>query len=94
MHGTLLLRGSNVLSFATLENAWEGVFVLNLCIGRSKFPAGNSESNYFLKPSIFRPAVSLHPEVEELSVIYILLYIVDEAGRHDIDFGKEGLNND
>ena len=26
--------------------------------------------------------------------IYILLYIVDEAGRHDIDFGKEGLIND
>ena len=72
VQGTLLLRGSNVLSFATLVNACRvGVFVLNLCIGRSKFPAGNSESNYFLKPSIFHPAVSLHPEVEELSVIYV-----------------------
>ena len=25
---------------------------------------------------------------------YVLLYIVDNAGRHDIDFGREGLIND
>ena len=48
--GTLLLRGSNVLLFATLVNACRvGVFVLNLRIGRSKFPAGNSESFFFFK---------------------------------------------
>ena len=26
--------------------------------------------------------------------MYVLLYIVDNAGRHDIDFGREGFIND
>ena len=61
--------GSNVLSFATLVNACRvGVFVLDLCIGRFKFPGGNSEISPSL-PSNFHPAVSLNPEVEELSFV-------------------------
>ena len=62
-----------MLSFATLVNACRlGGFGLSLCSGRFRFPGGNSESNYFLKQSNFHPAVSLHPEVEELSMIWSL----------------------
>ena len=25
---------------------------------------------------------------------YVLVYIVDNTGRHDIDFGREGLSDD
>ena len=54
LHGTVLLRRlKRAFSFATFVNACRvGVFVLNLCVRRFKFP-GDNRTNLFFENANF-----------------------------------------